>query len=59
MSSIPLGRKSDQIRERGPSTARILSTSTESLPAENRETPNDCFYKSFRLTLRLSTIVSG
>jgi hypothetical protein len=36
----------------------FLRTSTESLPAENREMPSDCFYEHIRLTLRLSVIVS-
>jgi hypothetical protein len=36
-----------------------LRRSTESLPAENPKTPTDCFYERFRLTLRLSAIVSG
>jgi hypothetical protein len=34
-------------------------TSTESLPTENRETPSDSFHGRFRLTRRLSNIVSG
>jgi hypothetical protein len=34
--SIPLDRKSDQIQEYGPSTARIVSSSTEFLPFKIR-----------------------
>ena len=29
----------------------MVSTSTESLPAENRPAPSDCLYERFRLTL--------
>jgi hypothetical protein len=37
----------------------FLRTSTEFLPSTILTTPSDCFYEPFRLTLRLSNIVSG